>query len=156
MRGRMDEIDREILMILQKNSRSSLREISKEVGLAESTVYERIKKMRERGIIRRFTVLLNPEALGLGMLAFVLIKTKAGMYAKVAEELSKYPKIVEVYETTGDYDMIIKIRARDSDELNRFLDDIGDIEGVESTHTMVVLKAHKESSELPIEESTIF
>jgi Lrp/AsnC family transcriptional regulator for asnA, asnC and gidA len=149
--GTLDNIDKKILMILQKNSRTPLREISKEVDLAESTVYERIKKMRERGIIKRFSVVLNPNALGLGVLAFVLIKAKAGMYSHVAEELKKYPKIVEVYETTGDYDMIAKIRARDSDELNEFLDKIGDIEWVESTHTMVVLKTHKEEAELPIE-----
>jgi Lrp/AsnC family transcriptional regulator for asnA, asnC and gidA len=151
LRGGLDEIDKKILAILQKNSRTPLREISKEVNLAESTIYERIKKMKKNGVIRRFSVVLNPSALGLGVLAFVLIKAKAGMYSNVAAELKKYPKVVEVYETTGDYDMIVKIRARDSDELNDFLDKIGDIEGVESTHTMVVLKAHKEDMELPIE-----
>lgn len=150
MRGGIDDVDRKILAILQKNSRTPLREISKEVGLAESTVYERIKKMKERGIIKRFTVLLNPHSLGLDMLAFVLIKAKAGMYSAVADELVRHPKIVEVYETTGDYDMIAKIRARDSEELNDFLDRIGDIEGVESTHTMVALKVHKETMELPL------
>ncbi|WP_010477971.1 Lrp/AsnC family transcriptional regulator [Thermococcus zilligii] len=147
----LDPVDKKILMILQRDSRTPLREISKEVDLAESTIYERIKKLREKGIIKRFSVVLNPNALGLNMLAFVLIKARAGMYSKVAEELKKNPKIVEVYETTGDYDMVIKIRARDSEELNEFLDRIGDVEGVESTHTMVVLKVHKEGADIPIE-----
>ncbi|ASJ05941.1 Lrp/AsnC family transcriptional regulator [Thermococcus pacificus] len=150
MRTGLDEVDRKILVILQKNSRTPLREISKEVGLAESTVYERIKKLREKGIIKKFTVMLDPESLGFKILAFILIKSKAGMYSHVATELKKYPQIVEIYETTGDYDMLVKIRTSGSDELNEFLDRIGEIQGVEATHTMVVLKAHKEVTELPL------
>ncbi|NPA47461.1 MAG: Lrp/AsnC family transcriptional regulator [Thermococci archaeon] len=150
MRGGLDDIDREILSILQKNSRTPLREISKEVGLAESTVYERIKKLKERGIIKKFTVILDPDALGFHILALILIKAKAGEYSNVARELGRYPEIVEVYETTGDYDMVVKIRTKGSEDLNEFLDRIGDVKGVEATHTMVVLKIHKETTELPL------
>ncbi len=150
MRANLDDIDRKILTILQKNSRTPLREISKEVGLAESTVYERIKKLKEHGIIRKFTVILDPDALGFTLLAFILIKSKAGKYSHVASELRKYPQIVEIYETTGDYDMLVKIRTKNSEELNEFLDTIGEIEGVVATHTMVVLKVHKETTELPL------
>ncbi|WP_456367303.1 Lrp/AsnC family transcriptional regulator [Thermococcus sp.] len=149
-RGGLDEIDKKILMILQKNSRTPLREISREVGLAESTIYERIKKLKEKGVIKKFTVILDPNALGFNVLAFILIKARAGMYGHVAEELKKYPEICEVYETTGDYDMIVKIRTKNSSELNEFLDRIGSVDGVESTHTMVVLKTHKETTELPL------
>ncbi len=150
MRANLDDIDRKILTILQKNSRTPLREISKEVGLAESTVYERIKKLKEHGVIKKFTVILDPDALGFTLLAFILIKSKAGKYSHVASELKKYPQIVEIYETTGDYDMLVKIRTRNSEELNEFLDTIGEIEGVVATHTMVVLKVHKETTELPL------
>jgi len=150
MKGLLDEIDKEILRVLQKNSRTPLREISKRVGLAESTVYERIKKLKEKGIIKKFTIILDPESLGFHLLAFILIKAKAGKYAEVAEKLIAYPEIVEIYETTGDYDMILKIRTRSSEELNDFLDKIGEIEGVVATHTMVVLKIHKETTELPL------
>ncbi|WP_297535301.1 Lrp/AsnC family transcriptional regulator [Thermococcus sp.] len=150
MRSGLDEVDRKILMILQKNSRTPLREISKEVGLAESTIYERIKKLKDRGVIRKFTVILDPDALGFKILAFILIKAHAGMYSHVAKELMKYPEIGEIYETTGDYDMLVKIRTRSSEELNEFLDRIGEIEGIESTHTMVVLKTHKETTEIPL------
>ena len=150
MKANLDDIDKKILTILQKNSRTPLREISKEVGLAESTVYERIKKLKEHGIIKKFTVILDPDALGFTLLAFILIKSKAGKYAHVASELKKYPQIVEIYETTGDYDMLVKIRTKNSEELNEFLDTIGEIEGVVATHTMVVLKVHKETTELPL------
>lgn len=150
MRASLDEVDRKILAILQKNSRTPLREISKRVGLAESTIYERIKKLKDNGVIEKFTVILNPESLGFTMLSFILIKSKAGMYAKVAREIMKYPEIVEIYETTGNYDMVVKIRTRNSDELNTFLDRVGEVEGVEATHTMVVLKVHKETTELPL------
>ncbi len=150
MRMGLDDVDRKILSILQKNSRTPLREISREVGLAESTVYERIKKLKERDIIKKFTVILDPEALEFSLLAFILIKSRAGKYASVAGELKRYPEIVEIYETTGDYDMLVKIRTHGSEELNDFLDTIGRTDGVEATHTMVVLKVHKETTELPL------
>ncbi|RLF88153.1 Lrp/AsnC family transcriptional regulator [Thermococci archaeon] len=150
MRASLDEVDKKILAILQRNSRTPLREISKRVGLAESTIYERIKKLKDNGVIQKFTVILNPESLGFTMLSFILIKSKAGMYARVAREIMKYPEIVEIYETTGNYDMVVKIRTRNSDELNVFLDRVGEVEGVVATHTMVVLKVHKETTELPL------
>lgn len=150
MKASLDDTDKKILRILQKNSRTPLREISKVVGLAESTIYERIKKLKEHGVIQKFTVILNPEALGFTMLSFVLIKARAGKYSYVANELSKYPEIIEIHETTGNYDMVVKIRTRSSEELNTFLDQIGEIEGVVATHTMVVLKVHKETTELPL------
>ena len=150
MRASLDEVDKKILAILQRNSRTPLREISKRVGLAESTIYERIKKLKDNGVIQKFTVILNPESLGFTMLSFILIKSKAGMYARVAREIMKYPEIVEIYETTGNYDMVVKIRTRNSDDLNTFLDRVGEVEGVEATHTMVVLKVHKETTELPL------
>ena len=143
-------MDKKILAILQRNSRTPLREISKRVGLAESTIYERIKKLKDNGVIQKFTVILNPESLGFTMLSFILIKSKAGMYTRVAKEIMKYPEIVEIYETTGNYDMVVKIRTRNSDELNVFLDRVGEVEGVVATHTMVVLKVHKETTELPL------
>ncbi len=150
MRGTLDDVDKKILAILQRNSRTPLREISKEVGLAESTVYERIKRLKEKGVIKKFTVILEPTALGFNILGIILLKCKAGMYSSVAKELSAYDKIVEVYETTGNYDMLVKIRTKSSEELNDFLDKIGSISGVEATHTMVVLKTHKETNELPL------
>ncbi|WP_456320745.1 Lrp/AsnC family transcriptional regulator [Palaeococcus sp. (in: euryarchaeotes)] len=150
MRASLDEVDKKILAILQRNSRTPLREISKRVGLAESTIYERIKKLKDNGVIQKFTVILNPESLGFTMLSFILIKSKAGMYTRVAKEIMKYPEIVEIYETTGNYDMVVKIRTRNSDELNVFLDRVGEVEGVVATHTMVVLKVHKETTELPL------
>jgi len=150
MRGALDEVDRRILILLQKNSRTPLREISKEVGLAESTVYERIKRLKERGVIKKFSVILDSNILGFKILAIILLKCKAGMYSSVADDLKRYPEIVEIYETTGDYDMMVKIRTTTSEELNAFLDRIGSIPGVEATHTMVVLKTHKETSELPL------
>ncbi|MFA4661729.1 Lrp/AsnC family transcriptional regulator [Pyrococcus kukulkanii] len=150
MRGVLDDVDKKIIEILQKDGKVPLREISKITGLAESTIHERIKRLRESGILKKFTAIVDPEALGYTMLAFILIKVKAGKYSEVASKLVKYPEIMEVYETTGDYDMVVKIRTKNSEELNNFLDMVGSIDGVEGTHTMIVLKIHKETTELPI------
>lgn len=149
MKKYIDEIDRKILNFLQKNSRTPLRKISKEVGLMNSAVHVRIEKLKKEGIIKNFTVIVNPEALNLPLLAFVLIKAKRGEYQEVAEELAKYPKILEVYEITGKYDIILKVRTRNIEELDSILDSIGNIKGVKETHTMVVLKTQKNTAELP-------
>ncbi|AEC51024.1 transcriptional regulator [Pyrococcus sp. NA2] len=150
VRAQLDEIDKKIIEILQRDGKAPLREISKITGLAESTIHERIKKLKDSGVIKKFTAIIDPEALGYSMLAFILVKVKAGKYPEVASKLAEYPEIMEVYETTGDYDMVVKIRTRNSEELNNFLDAIGSIPGVEGTHTMIVLKTHKETTELPV------
>jgi len=150
MKKDLDEVDRKILKILQKNSRTPLREISKKVGLVNSAVHVRIKKLKKRGIIKKFTAILNPEALNLPLLAFVLIKARRGKYEEVAEELVKYSEILEVYEITGKYDIILKVRTRNSEELDSLLDKIRNVKGVRETRTMIVLKTQKNTTELPL------
>ncbi len=140
----LDEVDKRILEVLEKDSRTPLRKISKQVKIPPSTVYGRIKRLRKRGVVRRFVAILNPKALGFLVLAFVLIKARAGMCSTVTEGLKEYPEILEIYEVTGDYDIIIKVIMRSYEELNTFLDKIGGIEGIESTCTMVVFKTHKD------------
>ena len=140
----LDEVDKRILEVLEKDSRTPLRKISKQVKIPPSTVYGRIKRLRKRGVVRRFVAILNPKALGFLVLAFVLIKARAGMCSTVTEGLKEYPEILEIYEVTGDWDIIIKVIMRSYEELNTFLDKISGIKGVESTYTMVVFKTHKD------------
>jgi len=146
----LDEVDRKILKILQKNSRTPLREISKKVGLVNSAVHVRIKKLKKRGIIKKFTVILNPEGLNLPLLAFVLIKASKGKYQEIAEELVKYPEILEVYEIIGKYDIILKVRTRNIKELDSLLNEVGDINGIKEISTGIVLKIQKTTTELPL------
>ena len=140
----LDEVDKRILEVLEKNSRTPLRKISKQVKIPPSTVYGRIKRFRKRGVVRRFVTILNPKALGFLVLAFVFIKARAGMCSTVAEGLKEYPEILEIYEVTGDWDIIIKVIMRSYEELNTFLNKISGIKDVESTCTMVVFKTHKD------------
>ena len=132
----LDEVDKRILEVLEKDSRAPLRKISKQVKMPPSTVYERIKRLRKRGVVRRSVAILNPKALGFLVLAFVFIKARAGMYSMVTEGLKEYPEILEIYEVTGDWDIIIKVIMRSYEELNTFLDKISGIKGVESTYTI--------------------
>jgi len=140
----LDEVDKRILEVLEKDNRTPLRKISKQVKIPPSTVYGRIKRLRKRGVVRRFVTILNPKALGFLVLAFIFIKARAGMYSMVAEDLKEYPEILEIYEVTGDWDIIIKVIMRSYEELNTFLDKISGIKGVESTCIMVVFKSHKD------------
>ena len=140
----LDEVDKRILEVLEKDNRTPLRKISKQVKIPPSTVYGRIKRLRKRGVVRRFVAILNPKALGFLVLAFVLIKARAGMCSTVTEGLKEYPEILEIYEVTGDYDIIIKVIMRSYEELNTFLNKIRGIKGVESTYTIIVLEMHKD------------
>jgi len=89
----LDEVDKRILEVLEKDNRTPLRKISKQVKIPPSTVYGRIKRLRKRGVVRRFVTILNPKALGFLVLAFIFIKARAGMYSMVAEDLKEYPEM---------------------------------------------------------------
>ena len=139
MKG-IDEIDKRILEKLQKNARTSYSKIAKELNLSESTIHHRIKRLKEMGIIKGFVTLLEPEKLGYGVTAFVLLKTDPRLHNKVLEEISRLRGVYEVYDVTGDYSGLIKIIVRNREELAKLLDEIGGVEGVQHTYTLIVLK----------------
>lgn len=148
----MDPIDTEIVRRLQENARETQADIARAVELAPSAVLERIRKLEARRIVRGYAAELDPKALGLGLLAFVSVRTEdSGSDNRIAHALGEYPEILEVHHVAGDDCYLIKVRARDAEHLGLLLRTrFGSIPGVRSTRTTIVLETIKETSRLPI------
>jgi Lrp/AsnC family leucine-responsive transcriptional regulator len=149
----IDRIDLEILKILQLNARISNAEIARQVDLAPSAVFERIRKLEERGVIEGYSARINPAAVELPLLAFVFVRDSDGPGAgQSARRVAEIPEVLEVHHVAGEDCLLAKVRAKDTESLGRLLRDrIGRIESITSTRTTIVLGTVKEGSHLPIE-----
>jgi len=148
--AKLDEVDKTILEMLQDDARIAFRRIAEKVGVSEATIFVRVKKLIKRGVIRRFTAIVAPELVGKGLTAFVLINADPKMLQEVFDSLSKIEDIYEIYDVTGSYYAIVKIRTKDREHLKRIIDEIGVIEGVKSTETAIVLRSVKEETRIKI------
>ncbi len=144
----LDDIDRAILRKLQKDARISFKEIAKEVGTSEATVFVRIKKLQKNGVIKAFRAIVNPGGVGKHVTAFAMVRAEPKSYPKVLAELQSFDDICEVYDVTGAYYSIIKMRASTSEQLAQVLDKIGEIDGIVGTETVIVLRTIKEETEI--------
>ena len=147
----IDAIDRKILGILQESGRTSHAEIGRSLGMAGSAIFERVKKLEERGLIRGYAAVLDPEALELGLLAFLSVRTEDPVGGDTtARALAKRPEILEVHHVAGEDCYLAKVRVRDTAALSKLMKEVGAIKGVRATRTTVVLETTKEVACLPI------
>ena len=148
----IDETDAKILTILQQNARTSNAEIARQVDMAPSAVLERIRRLESRGVIQGYEVRISPEALGLGLLAFIFVRS-SDMTAEMrtSEVLAGIPEVQEVHHIAGEDCFVLKVRVPDAKSLGRLLRErISVIPTVHSTRTTVVLETLHESSRLPL------
>ncbi len=123
MSVRIDEVDRKILAALQADASRSLDEIAKEVGSSKTPVWNRIRKLREAGVIGQQTVMLDAEALGFEACFFVLIRTsehEADWQEKFLGALRARPEVQEAHRLAGDIDYILKVRVRNARAYDEF------------------------------------
>ena len=123
MAARLDEIDRKILAELQQDAELSLDEIARRVGSSKTPVWNRIRRMKEDGVIIRQTVILDPEALGYEACFFVLIRTsehEADWQRKFLEALRSRPEVLEAHRLAGDIDYILKVRVKNARAYDTF------------------------------------
>lgn len=147
----IDGIDKNILNIIQQDARISNAEIARQVGLAPSAILERIKKLEERKIIRGYAAELDAGAIGFGLTAFIFVRTKDCSDA-ADKVLAEIPEVLEVHDIAGDDDYLLKIRAKDAEDLSRILrEKLKSVPNVIATRTTVVLQTIKETTALPIE-----
>ncbi len=147
---KLDKVDEKILEMLQKDARMAFRKIAEELGVSEATVFLRVKKLKEKGVIKRFAAIISPELVGKNLTAFVLIKAEPQKLPEVFEALKRIDNIYEIYDVTGIYYAIVKIRVRNREELAKTLDAIGLIDGITSTETAVVLRNVKEETMIKV------
>jgi Lrp/AsnC family leucine-responsive transcriptional regulator len=155
MTMKLDTVDRKILEVLQEDGRMANKEIAYRVGLVPSATSERLKKLRERGIIKSFEARLDSAKVGRALLAFVFVRTneKAGHW-HTAERLTEIPDVLEVYNVAGEDCYLIKVRTKDTHSLSKLLrEKIGVIDEVISTRTTIVMETYKESCRIPLDNS---
>ncbi len=149
----INDIDRKILNIMQKDARISNAEIARQVSLAPSGVLERIRKLEERGVIRGYLAELDAVEVGFGLTAFVAVRTHE-CCGDTDKFLSEIPEVLEVHDVAGEDSYLLKVRVKNTEHLSRLLRErLKNVPNVATTKTTVVLQTIKETIALPIEES---
>lgn len=138
---RIDDLDLKILSELSKDASISVPKLSKKVNTNASVVYSRIKWLIKRGLIKKFTVIINDEALGLNVKALTGINMDSKLRDNVLNELFKVPEVREVSEVTGRFDVLVTMNARSLDEMHQLISEkVGRIEGVQKTETFIEMR----------------
>jgi Lrp/AsnC family transcriptional regulator for asnA, asnC and gidA len=138
---RIDDLDLKILSELSKDASTSVPKLSKKVNTNASVVYSRIKRLIKRGLIKKFTVIINDEALGLNVKALTGINMDSKLRDNVLNELFKVPEVREISEVTGRFDVLVTMNARSLDEMHQLISEkVGRIEGVQKTETFIEMR----------------
>ena len=138
---RIDDLDLKILSELSNDASISVPKLSKKVNINASVVYSRIKRLVKRGLIKKFTVIINDEALGLNVKALTGINMDSKLRDNVLNELFKVPEVREVSEVTGRFDVLVTMNARSLDEMHQLISEkVGRIEGVQKTETFIEMR----------------
>jgi DNA-binding Lrp family transcriptional regulator len=145
----LDERDMEILLLLMKNAKQSLGKIAQKLEIPKSSVYRRIMKLEQAGVIRNYSISIDYEKIGKPITSFILISVLFQSTERSQEEIAldiiKIPEIYEIHIITGEYDMIAKARTKSVEELgNIIVKSVRNVEGVGKTITNVSLKKIKE------------
>jgi Lrp/AsnC family transcriptional regulator for asnA, asnC and gidA len=145
MSVKVDELDLSILRELKKDARKSHRDLAEKLNVAEGTIYNRINKLQESGIIKRFMVDLDFSKLGYDLTVIIGITVEGGHLAEIEEKIGKKPNVSAVYDVTGEYDALIVAKFAERDSLNDFIKSILRLPYVKRTNTMLVLNVIKET-----------
>ncbi len=140
----LDETDRKILRALQKDARAAFKKVGKDVGVSEATVFVRVRKLQEKGVLQSFKAVIDPKSIGKTLTAIMLIRAQPRSLVGMLDALKKLDDIYEIYDVTGQYYSIIKIRTDSTEQLSKIIDEIGMIDGVAGTETVIVLRTLKE------------
>ncbi|ATI42426.1 ArsR family transcriptional regulator [Pacificitalea manganoxidans] len=153
MSVRLDATDRKILAELQVDASQSLDEIAKKVGSSKTPVWNRIRKMREAGVIRQNTVLLDAEALGLEACFFVLIRTsehEAEWQQRFLSTLRARPEVLEAHRLAGDIDYILKVRVANARAYDSFYQALISEVKIHNVTALLSMEELKATTVLPV------
>jgi Lrp/AsnC family transcriptional regulator len=153
MAVRIDATDRKILAALQRDASQSLDDIAREVGSSKTPVWNRIRKLREAGVIGQQTVVLDADALGLEACFFVLIRTsehEAEWQAKFLKALQDRPEVQEAHRLAGDIDYILKVRVENARAYDRFYQALISEVRVHNVTALLSMEQIKSTTMLPL------
>lgn len=144
----LDSKDRRILALVQRDGKMSQSLIAKHVGLSTAAVNERLKKLEQAGVIRRFAAQVDAQALGMQVAAFIEVFIEHPRFEEgVLKRILELDEIQECHHITGEFSLLLKVRVRDMETLQKLiLSQLNGVEGVRQTRTVMVLSTVKEES----------
>ena len=141
----IDEVDQKILRILLEDASVSQETIAQEVGTSVGTVSNRIKRMKEEGVIERFMPAINARALGYDIVALIDIRIAGGHMEEVQQAFCDHPNVCSIYDITGEYDTMFVTKFCSTEDMNHFVKELAEHEHVQRTSSKLVLNIIKES-----------
>ncbi|WCL53873.1 Lrp/AsnC family transcriptional regulator [Gimibacter soli] len=150
----LDALDTRILTALQEDSRIPLNDLAEKVASSRSAVWRRIQKMEADGVIKNYTVILDPEKVGLGVMVFASVKMQAhsrDLLPHFLEKVREFPEVIECHTLMGDIDFLIKIRVKDVTAYETFFwTKLSQIDGVREISSSIALTAVKNTTMLAL------
>jgi Lrp/AsnC family transcriptional regulator for asnA, asnC and gidA len=146
----LDKDDLAIIKELQMDGRASYSKLSKKIGMPSSTIHDKVKRLIFNGVIKGYTIIIDKEKVGLNNVAIIGVETGAKQFRDVAKSLCEIREIEEVYGTTAEFDLMVKVRASSREELSDALNRIRSLDGVDDIYVSSILEVFKEEPTLPL------
>ncbi len=147
---KIEELDRKILKVLNRDARMSFRLIAKELRISPTTLYNKVRKLESSGVLKGYIPLINKEALGYDLMAIISLRVRQEKDSEVQKAIAKLPQVGAVYEVTGDWDLILVCYFKGRDDLAKFLKKELPLSGIERAMTHLVLNVVKEEKRVPV------
>jgi len=147
---KIDDVDFQIINLLQEDSRRSFNKIAAKLGIAVGTAYNRVKSLEDKGILKGYTIMVDPVKLGCSLTAIILIQAEGQHLLEVEKEIAKLDNVICVYDITGDFDVAVVARFKDRSSLNSFIKNLLTTPHVRRSVTNVVLNVVKEDFRVKI------
>ncbi|HAD83623.1 MAG TPA: ArsR family transcriptional regulator [Brevundimonas sp.] len=151
---KLDDADRRILRVLQQDGRITNQDLAAACNMSASSCFERVRRLRERGVITGYTALINPKFAERELLIFIevlLDRTTSDIFDQFAERIRRSPEVLECHMVAGGFDYLVKVRMRDMAAYRVFLaDTLIVMPGVRETRTYAVMEEVKDTSVLPL------
>lgn len=136
----LDETDREILQILQADARTPFSEVARRIDMSSATVHDRVNRLEDAGVIRGYHADIDAKAVGYGVSAFVGLRVEQGRESDALDRLRDIEGVREIHLTTGEWDVILRVTAEDTDRLRELMfDRIAEMDGFSRSQTMIIL-----------------
>jgi len=142
----LDETDRAILRILQEDARTPFSEVARRIDMSSATVHDRVNRMEEAGVIEGYHASIDPKAVGYGVSAFVGLRVEQGREEDALERLREIDGVREIHLTTGEWDVMLKVVAADTDSLRELMfERVAEMDGFSRSQTMIILATDYEA-----------
>jgi Lrp/AsnC family transcriptional regulator for asnA, asnC and gidA len=139
----LDLLDLKIIKCLNDDGRCTYRVMAEEAGVSEATVKNRIDKLMEEGVIKKFTVIMDYHKLGRAIKAFIGLKVQPAKLQEIVQVIEKNPDVHVLYRTSGDVDLLIEVIFEQMEDLNGFLEKELALEGILGTVVTIVIGPYK-------------